>query len=66
MAATLRVIEGEDEKPIAGVDLMGEIVALLDAKLPLLRTDDPCLAHLRDLQHVFEMRRLRPRRGRSW
>lgn len=62
----LKLIENDDRPIARGCDVVDELVALLDARIPQLTHQDPCLSDLRDLRDVLavgQARRRRPSRA---
>ncbi len=59
----MRVLEGgRDTRAVSGRDILIEISAVLDEKLPLVTASDPSLTYLRDLRAVLAASQLTPRR----
>lgn len=57
----LRVIDGGGHaQPLTGRAVLGELVDLLEDRLPYVTADDPCRAHLASLLQVLAARQLPP------
>lgn len=60
----LKVLDGGgDTAMVSGRHVLGEIVALLDERIPTIRAGDPSLPHLRDLHAVLRASMLSPQQS---